>query len=103
MSDKRREPRVQKTIRAEVHTSDGMTFSSSVDISTRGIFISTPAPIEPNTELTLNIQLTHTDTIMIKGMVRWNRDESEEARAGVGIEFVDVSEVALNIIKNLCC
>jgi hypothetical protein len=102
MSEKRKESRVLKTIRAEVHTGDGMTFSSSVDISTKGIFISTPEPIAPKTEITLNIQLTQTDTIMIKGLVRWNRDENDSAKAGVGIEFIDVSEVALNIIKNLC-
>lgn len=103
MSEKRKESRVQKAIRAEVHSSDGMTFSSSVDLSANGIFISTPEPIAPKTELTLNIQLTKSDSITIKGVVRWNRDENEKEKAGVGVEFVDISEVALNIIKNLCC
>ena len=100
--NKRNAPRVHKQIRAEVHAPDGFTFSSSLDISEKGIFITTPEPIEPSTEVTLIISLTKSDSISVQGIVRWNRYERGDQRAGMGVEFIDVSDVALNIIKNLC-
>ena len=100
-NEKRKAPRIPASIRAEVHAKDGMTFSSSIDLSQSGIFITTPEPIDPGTELTLNIELTPVDHISVKGIVRWTRDEDDTERAGMGIEFVDISDVALNVIKNL--
>lgn len=101
MHEKRQHKRFTKQIRAEIHAADGMTFSSSLDLSARGIFITTPEPIPTGTELTMNISLTPVDHISLRGVVRWNREEDTENRAGMGIEFVDVSEVALNVIRNL--
>ena len=99
--DKRINPRVATKIRAEIHTENGMTFSSSIDLSAGGIFIATPEPIDPGTEVKINIALTPIDQISVKGIVKWIKEEDNNSRAGMGVEFVDISDVALNVIKNL--
>lgn len=101
MNEKREHTRQAKTIRAEVHTSDGMTFSSTLDMSARGVFITTPEPIEQGKEVTLTIALTPSDHISVSGIVRWIREEKEDLRAGMGIEFIDISEVTLNVLRNI--
>ena len=101
MNDKRQHSRIKKSIRAEIHTSDGMTFSSTLDMSAKGVFISTPEPIDQGKEVSIIIPLTPTDHISVSGVVRWIRGEDEDNRAGMGIEFVDISDVTLNVLRNL--
>ncbi|PKM83526.1 MAG: hypothetical protein CVU88_02480, partial [Firmicutes bacterium HGW-Firmicutes-13] len=47
MDDKRKSGRIKKSIKCEVY-SDGLTFSSTIDISDGGMFISTPEPLNEN-------------------------------------------------------
>jgi hypothetical protein len=45
--------------------------------------------------------LTPSDHISVAGIVRWIREENEDMRAGMGIEFIDISEVTLNVLRNI--
>ena len=91
MSEKRNSARVLKKVKSEVHTTDGMTFSTSADLSQGGIFISTPEPIIVGSKVELSLYIPgKEDSINIKGVVRWMReDDNNEEKAGMGIEFID--------------
>lgn len=90
MDNKRRSERKTKTIKTEVHTEEGMTFSSTADISEGGIFITTPEPIPEGEQVTMTLHFPDGEEIEVSGAVKWNRDESEESRAGMGVEFINV-------------
>lgn len=93
MPDKRKEERVKKTIRSEVRSDDALTYSSTVDVSTGGIFISTPEPIGSGSKIELSITVPGDGEVTIHGVVKWIReDEKEGCRAGMGIEFQDMDE-----------
>lgn len=90
MDDKRKNPRKDVQIKLEVHTEEGMTFSSTGDLSKTGLFITTPEPLKEGEQLQLNLHLPN-EELTINGNVRWNREETEDNRAGMGVEFVNVS------------
>jgi Tfp pilus assembly protein PilZ len=93
MSENRKQARTSKELKAEIHTNDGMTFSTSVDISIAGVFISTPEPHKPGTEMSLRIKTDDSEFIDIKGVVRWNKDDGEDSseKLGMGIEFIGIT------------
>jgi uncharacterized protein (TIGR02266 family) len=91
MDEKRIQTRIKKKLKAEVHTNDGMTYSSTADISSGGIFISTPDPLNQDEEVTLSIRVSEDEWLDIKGAIKWNRDESDDTVAGMGIQFKDLS------------
>jgi uncharacterized protein (TIGR02266 family) len=100
--EKRKQNRVGRKIKSEVHYDKGMTFSSSQDISHGGIFISTPQTVDIGSIIELSIYIPESEPIKIKGVVRWTRDEeSGDKRAGFGIEFVDANEDELKMIKKI--
>ena len=102
MADKRKYSRKIKHIKSEVHSDEGMTFSNTVDISSGGIFISTPEPPGEGTEIMLSLQLPGEEPVDIKGIVKWVRsDENGENKAGMGIEFTDASEKEISKVKKL--
>lgn len=102
MSNKRKNDRVDMKIKSEVHATDAMTYSSTVNLSSGGLFISTPEPLSNGTELLLALQLPGGETVEIKGKVKWVRqNEVEDERAGMGIEFVDLKEEDAAKLKNL--
>ena len=92
MADKRKSERVKKWVKSEVHSDEHVTFSSSVDLSRGGIFISTPEPLNNGSEVNLSIHLPGHGEVEVKGIVKWIRaDESDSEKAGMGIEFVNLS------------
>ena len=92
MQNKRKSERVKKAIKSEVISEEFAAFSSVVDLSKGGIFISTPEPPGKDTEVSMMIHMPGYGEIDIKGIVRWIRtDDNESARAGMGIEFTNVS------------
>jgi len=99
MENKRRHDRIVKSIKCEVY-SDGLTFSSSIDISEGGMFISTPEPLNENSEIDLTLYLPEEEPLSLKAFVRWTRDElDEKKRAGMGVEFLNATEEQHNILK----
>ncbi len=100
MNEKRNETRIPKKLKAEVHTEDGLTYSTSADISEKGIFITTPEPSPIGQKLKLEI-IAGNDTIPVTAVVKWIRDEIDENhKAGMGIEFLDVNASDMKKITN---
>jgi len=92
MSDKRKNERIKKEIKSEVLADEHASFSSTVDLSKGGIFISTPEPLNNGSEVNMLIHIPGHDELEVQGLVRWVRmEDTESARAGMGIEFINVS------------
>ncbi len=91
MSEKRKSERIKTTVKSEVVAEEHVSFSPSVDMSKGGIFISTPEPLENGSEVNMSIKLGSDEEIEVKGIVKWRRhEESENGKAGMGIEFIDL-------------
>ena len=100
MQNQRKHERVQKKIKSQVEGSEILTYSSSQDVSNSGIFITTPDPITPGTELDLSLKLPDGETVQVRGIVRWTKDEdSTGSRAGMGIEFTNIDAATQEKIK----
>ena len=101
MDEKRKFARVAKKIKSEVHTDDGMTFSSSGDMSKGGIFITTPEPLEIGSEVSLSLKLSNEKSVDIKGVVRWVKDDDGDHKCGMGIEFLEVKDGDISEINSV--
>jgi uncharacterized protein (TIGR02266 family) len=102
MSDKRKTKRVPLKITSKVSAKDCTTCNDTVNISHGGLFISTPEPLDEGSEINLALQLPDGESVAIKGKVKWVRqNEKEGERAGMGIEFVGISEKDIKKIKKL--
>jgi uncharacterized protein (TIGR02266 family) len=96
--EKRKNKRIDKKIKSEVHSEYSMTYSTSIDLSTGGIFISTPDPLANGTEVMISFKTPDNETIEISGVVKWASDTDE--KTGMGIEFVNIPEnVRKHVIK----
>lgn len=101
-SDKRKEERVKKQIKSEVTSDELISYSSTVDLSSGGIFISTPEPLKSGSEVTLSIKSPEGESIEVKGLVRWLReDEVADGKTGMGIEFVNISDTDKKKIEKI--
>jgi uncharacterized protein (TIGR02266 family) len=101
MTDKRKSKRIKKKVKSEVHSDEGMTFSTTVDISMGGIFISTPEPLDIGSLINISLHLPEKKCIDIRGIVKWVRNnENDEERSGMGIEFIEYDESILEKIQN---
>ncbi|HPS56585.1 MAG TPA: TIGR02266 family protein [Spirochaetota bacterium] len=91
--DKRNEERIKKTVRSEVRSDETFTYSSTVDVSRGGIFISTPEPLGSGSRIELSIAIPGDGEVSIHGVVKWIReDEAGGCRAGMGIEFQNMDD-----------
>lgn len=85
--------RVPQKIKSEVSSEDTLTYSTSRNVSNGGVFISTPEPFTPGTDLELSLKLPNGEILTVKGIVRWTRDEGEDGDlAGMGIEFTSLTD-----------
>lgn len=102
MEEKRGHVRISKKIKSEVHSTEGMTFSTSSDISSGGIFISTPEPVKVGSEVELLLHTSDNKEFALKGIVKWMQDnEVKGNRIGMGIEFVNITDEEAARIKNI--
>lgn len=102
MDEKRKSPRVEKKLKSEVHSLEGMTFSTSMDISTGGIFISTPEPVQIGSEVKLSVKLPDKEEFEVKGIVRWMAEnDSKHGKSGMGIEFVELDDDQKKMINDI--
>lgn len=91
MSDLRKSERIKKGLKSEVFSDEHVSFSSSVDLSKGGMFISTPEPLSSGTELKMTIHIPGHGEVDVKGVVKWVRaEETDSEKAGMGIEFISV-------------
>ena len=102
MKEKRKFPRVAKEVKTEVHSTDGMTFSTSRDLSYGGIFISTSETLKIGSEVQLSIISPDEENIEIKGKVKWMSDDNtKDNKCGMGIEFIGKAEDLNTKIKKI--
>ncbi len=102
MEEKRKHSRLAKKIKSEVHSPEGITFSSTVDLSQGGIFISTPEPINNGSVVDLSVYIPGEEPVSVKGIVRWTREnESTKQRAGMGIEFTGLDAKQREALKKI--
>jgi len=99
MKEKRKYPRVEKKVKSEVHSTDGMTYSTTLDLSQGGIFIRTPESVKIGSEVMLSIKIPEGESIEIKGIVRRINDDKKEDKSGMGIEFIDINDKQKSNIK----
>ena len=99
----RKTPRTSTIIQVDYHTADSF-FRDFVDnISTGGMFIATPKPFEPGTQLRLEFLLPGCDyPIRVNGEVTWSRSVSSEGqRRGMGVKFASLSPNAKDKINTI--
>jgi uncharacterized protein (TIGR02266 family) len=102
MKENRRYERINKALKSEVHSDEGMLFSTTRDLSKGGIFISTPEPVRVGSEIMLSIIVKDGDEIGIKGVVRWiSEDNIKDNKSGMGIEFLEMSEEIKQKMKSI--
>jgi uncharacterized protein (TIGR02266 family) len=103
----RKTPRTSTVIQVDYHTTDHTTesfFRDFVDdISAGGMFIATPKPLEPGTQLRLEFLLPGCDyPIRVNGEVTWSRSVSSEGqRRGMGVKFDGLSSSAKDKINTI--
>ena len=92
MSDKRKNERIKKQVKSEVFSEEHVSFSSAVDLSKGGIFISTPEPLGNGSEVNMSIHIPGHGELEVKGVVKWViENESGSEKAGMGIEFTNLN------------
>lgn len=102
MDNKRKEERISKSVKSEVRTDESMTYSSTVDLSKSGIFISTPEPLSEGAEINLSFTLPEGNSVDMKGVVRWIREDGDDSKkAGMGIEFIGSSPDQISAINRI--
>ena len=100
MDEKRLHKRIKKSIKCEVH-SDGLTFSSTIDVGRGGIFISTPEPLLAESEIELVLYMPDNEPMELKARVTWVRDDdSDDVKAGMGVEFLNATEAQIAAIES---
>jgi uncharacterized protein (TIGR02266 family) len=97
--EKRKHERVGKKIKSEVHSEYSMTYSTSIDLSSGGIFISTPEPLANGTEVMISFATPDDEAVEIKGVVKWISEK--EGKNGMGIEFIKLSESVKKYIMKM--
>ena len=101
MDEKRKHIRQKVGLKSEVTDNEGLTYSKTVDVSKGGLFISTPDPVGIGSDINLSIQLPGEKSIELKGTVKWVRnDEVEGERAGMGIEFSEITADQIEALKD---
>jgi len=86
--ERRRSPRV--LISLEITYESGVDFICSFlsDIGEGGVFISTPNPLEVNTQLRICFHIPGmSDSLLVLGTVVWVRTLDESYKPGMGIRF----------------
>ena len=96
----RKTPRTSTVIQVDYHTVDSFFRDFVDDISTGGMFIATPKPLEPGTQLRLEFLLPgYNYPIRVNVEVMWNRDTCDMGRRrGMGVKFDSLSPSATETI-----
>jgi type IV pilus assembly protein PilZ len=107
--DRRREPRVPTRIQVDYAAASTFLFAYITDISSLGIFISTPETSDPGTRITLRFTppeevrdaVSDPDApFELDGVVRW-RSPGGTHEPGMGIEFIAIREETRNRLLEL--
>lgn len=93
--DRRQYERVAVDWSVDYKASDTFLFAYISDISAMGIFVRTPKPEPPGTQLNLRFSPPGGPALELEAKVKWinpPRDDNDPGRQpGMGLEFVDLS------------
>jgi uncharacterized protein (TIGR02266 family) len=102
MKDRRKKSRMPIIIQIDYHAVDSFFREFADNISTGGMFIATPKPLKPGTQLSLEFLLPGCDyPIRVKAEVTWNRDKTSDQRRGMGVKFDSLSPSAKDKINTV--
>ena len=91
-AERRRHPRENVSLQVRLEGPDQLLSGSSENVSIGGVFIETPLNIELGTLLHVICTLPDDSVVEADGVVSWKRQERDEVPAGVGVEFLAMSE-----------
>ncbi len=99
----RKTPRTSTVIRVDYHTVDSFFRDFADNISAGGMFIVTPKPLRPGTQLILEFMLPgYNYPIRVKAEVIWNRSKSSvNQRRGMGVKFDNLSPNAKDKVNTI--
>jgi len=102
MENARKHERIEKKTKAKIESENSVTYSTAKNISDGGMFVTTPEPILPGTEIDLAIKMPDGSEISLRGVVRWTKDENDAGdRAGMGIEFLSLKPADQQKIQSM--
>jgi len=91
-AERRRHPRENVSLQVRLEGPDQLLSGSSENVSVGGVFIETPRNIDLGTLLHVICTLPDESVVEADGVVSWKRQERDEVPAGVGVEFLAMSE-----------
>jgi type IV pilus assembly protein PilZ len=105
LADRREHERVLVSFEVDYRCDDTFLFAYITDLSAMGIFVQTPRPHAPGTQLNLRFKPPGGVQIDVEGRVIWvnrPRPESPESRnPGMGVQFVDLTPAQRDQILGL--
>jgi uncharacterized protein (TIGR02266 family) len=101
--ERRKTSRTSTVIQVDYNTVDSLFREFADNISTGGMFITTPKPLKPGTRVSLEFLLPGCDyPIRVKAEVTWNRDKASiDQRRGMGVKFDSLSSSAKDKINTI--
>jgi len=93
--NRRNSSRLDTVIRVDYRTANAFFTDFAENISEGGIFISTPNPLKPGTDIVIEFLLPELNRpLRINGKVVWNREQpaGHNLRRGMGIKFEKLTE-----------
>jgi len=99
---KRASPRIDVSLRTFVQSDINVDLSDSFmsNLSQGGCFVRTKQPLAVGSPIALKVELPCImASISAVGVVRWVKDLSHGEDAGMGVQFQEVSERDLNLLK----
>jgi uncharacterized protein (TIGR02266 family) len=100
-SERRTEQRVPVETDVTIGAGGRVFNGLSSDVSVGGIFVATFRPVQSGTRVSLRFRLP-TGQVMAAGVVRWTREGRPGIVAGMGIEFIDLSDLDRAALSRFC-
>ncbi|GAB4304328.1 MAG: hypothetical protein Kow0090_19910 [Myxococcota bacterium] len=99
--EKRRFPRIEVQLKVDIKTTYIYTTASVINISERGLFIRTQNPLPVGSEIGITLYFPAIDApLTFMGVVRWNRNMSEDVPGGMGVELINPSDELLKTLRD---
>ena len=101
--ERRKISRTSTVIQVNYHTVDSFFRDFADNISAGGIFIATPKPLKPETQLSVEFLIPECNyPIHVKAKVAWSRSVPSEGQTrGMGVQFDSLSHSAKDKINTI--
>jgi len=99
--EKRKHPRFNKNLVAQVVADDVSLFVITSDLSENGLFIRSKRCFAPDTVVGIEIATSDNMASLLKGVVRRTVDTSDSINNGMGVEIVEKDETYIHFLKSL--